>query len=233
MIKIEKSNQNALFKTLSNLMPLYLPIKKAGEVNYGLFEENAEVSYQTLKTVKSAKDLFFPQSQDMMAFKMQGKNIEIIDVRKQEQPFIIFGVKGCDLKSFEILDKVFLSDPVDTYYKAKREAGIIFTLACSRPEESCFCSVFGIDASEPKGDATCFVDNKNIYIQANTQKGQKVVDGIKHLGQEVDKNCVEEIKNSIKEIIKKLPFTNLDLKRFKPENLNDIFNDSIIEIIST
>lgn len=232
MIKISKSKQNQLFEKISLSMPLYLPVRKAGEVNYGLWEKDSEVSYETLKTVKSAKDFFFPQSENMMAFKTEGKNIEIIDIREKEQPFVIFGVKGCDYKAFEVLDKVFLSDPVDTYYKAKREAGIIVTLACNRPEESCFCKNFAIDASAPSGDATCWTDQNNIYIQANTEKGQTFVDLIKDLGEEWGEKEVEGIKNNINAIIEKLPYTNLNLSRFNPENLNELFDDKQWESLS-
>ena len=40
---------------------------------------------------------------------------------------------------FEILDRVFLSDPVDTFYQSRREHGTVVTLSCSHPEETCFC----------------------------------------------------------------------------------------------
>ena len=58
MLKISKENLNGLYRKLSAAMPLYMPLKKAGEVNYGLWTEGAESSVETLKTVKSPKDLF-------------------------------------------------------------------------------------------------------------------------------------------------------------------------------
>lgn len=91
-----------------------------------------------LNTVRSAKDFFFPQTENLMDFKLSGKTIEIIDTRSETEDFVLFGVRACDVKSFEILDRVFLSDPVDTYYKNRREHGIIMSLACSRPQETCF-----------------------------------------------------------------------------------------------
>ena len=133
MLKISKENLNGLYRKLSAAMPLYMPLKKAGEVNYGLWTEGAESSVETLKTVKSPKDLFFPQSETMMKFKTEGKSIEIVDVREEKKPFVLFGVRACDFKAFDVLDRVFLADPVDTYYQSRREAGVIVTLACSRP----------------------------------------------------------------------------------------------------
>ena len=186
MIRVKRSSEAALFDKIAEKFPLYLPLKKAGEVNYGVYESGAEVSLDTLKTVKSAKDFFFPQSETMMKFRMEGKSIEIDDIRGEVAPFVLFGVRACDYRSFAILDKVFLGDPVDTFYKARREAGIIVTMSCSRPEESCFCTVFGIDPTEPAGDVTCHVAGDYLYFTFNTEKGKALEGIVKSLGEEAD-----------------------------------------------
>ncbi len=224
MIKISRNKLNDVFKIISDSQELFLPIKKAGEVNYGKYENGVEVSLDTLKTVKSAKDFFFPQSETMMKFKLSGKNVEIDDIRKEPDPFVVFGVRGCDYKSFAILDNVFLQEPVDTFYKARREAATIVTLACGKPEISCFCSNFGIDAAEPSGDATGWLDENNLYLKANTEKGEKLLSLINSVSEQADEAKVEELKKQTREIIEKLPYAHLDLSRFKPENLNELFN---------
>ena len=136
MLKIAKERLNELYAKINETMGLFIPIKKAGEVNYCVWEEGKEVSLETLKTVKSPKNMFFPQTENMMKFKTEGKNLEVIDVRDEKRPFVLFGVKACDYKAIEVLDKVFLADPVDTYYQSRREATTIVTLACSKPEAS-------------------------------------------------------------------------------------------------
>ena len=153
MLKVLRSNLDAFYKTIADNMPLYLPLVKGGEVNFGYYTDGATVDIDTLKTVKSPKDVFFPQSETMMKFKTEGKNITIEDVRKNLQPYVVFGVRACDYKAFTVLDNVFLQDPVDTFYQLRRESGVIFTLACGKPQDSCFCSVFGIDASDQIGRA--------------------------------------------------------------------------------
>lgn len=226
MIKIDREKLNAFFSAASKNYPVYLPLKKAGEVNYGYYSDGDEIDLDTLKTVKSPKDAFFPQSESLMKFKTSGKNIEIKDVRTEKQPFIIFGVRACDYKAFSVLDNVFLQEPVDTYYKARREAGIVFTLACGKPEQSCFCNVFGIDAAEPSGDATCWLNDKYLFVKVNSDKAKAVFEApeIKALCENGDDGEVEPLKSATREIIKKLPYSNLDLSRFKPENLNELFN---------
>ncbi len=226
MLKIAKDRLNELYAKIAETQGLFIPIKKAGEVNYAVWSEGKEVSLETLKTVKSPKNAFFPQSENLMKFKTEGKNIEVIDVREkwdERKPFVMFGVKACDYKAIEVLDKVFLADPVDSYYQNRRELTTIVTLACSKPEESCFCKVFDIDATAPAGDVTTWMDNDNLYWQANTEKGEALTALVKDLlsdGGEAEVAAQQEVT---KAIIDKLPFSNLNLSKFKPENLNELF----------
>ena len=60
-----------------------------------------------------------------MKFRMEGKSIEIIDTRTESEPFVVFGVRACDAQAFDVLDRVFLADPVDTYYQNRRTHGVI------------------------------------------------------------------------------------------------------------
>ena len=205
-------------------MPLFMPLKSGEQTNYGCYDGTAAFDLDTLKTVKSPKDVFFPQSENMMKFRTEGKKIDIVDIRTEKQPFVLFGVKACDYKAIAVLDNVFLSEPVDSYYKARRDAGIIFTLACGKPQESCFCTVFQIDATNPSGDATCWLDEENLYVKANTEKGEKVLALGKAFEETTDEKAVDAMNAKTKEILEKLPFTHLDISRFKPENLNELFN---------
>ncbi len=224
MLKIAKERLNELYAKIAETQGLFIPIKKAGEVNYAVWGEGKEVSLETLKTVKSPKNMFFPQTENMMRFKTEGKNIEIIDDRDEKSPFVLFGIKACDYKAIEVLDKVFLAEPVDTYYQSRRNATTIVTLACSKPEESCFCKVFGIDATAPQGDVTTWLDNEYLYWQANTEKGESLTALVKELFEEGGEAEVEAQKAATAAVIEQLPFSNLDLSRFKPENLNELFD---------
>ncbi len=225
MLKIAKERLNDLYAKINETMGLFIPIKKAGEVNYHVWGEGKEVSLETLKTVKSPKDMFFPQSENMMKFKTQGKTIEVESMLDEKRPYVLFGVKACDYKAIEVLDKVFLADPVDTFYQERRKSTTIVTLACSKPEESCFCSAFGIDATAPQGDVTTWLDNDNLYWQANTEKGEALTVLVNELFENGGEGEVASQQDATKKIIEKLPFAALDLSRFKPENLNDLFND--------
>ncbi len=205
-------------------MPIYLPANGSdGKAVYTKWAEGIELS-DSLNTVRSPKDFFFPQTENMMEFKVEGKNIEVIDVRDEKEDFVIFGVRACDVKSFEILDRVFLSAPVDSFYASRREHGIIVSMACSKPSETCFCQTFGIDATEPMGDVSAWKTDKEIFFKANTEKGEAFMKAIEALTEDADTAEVEAQKEATKKILKKLPLAELDTKAFGGGKTNEFFN---------
>ena len=221
MKKISLKALDTLFEKIAKDYTLIAPVEKAGQVDFGVWSKDSVVRLDELKTVKSAKGAFFPQVEDMMRFHMDGKKIDIKPADVMDEDFVIFGVRACDARSFELLDRVFLSEPVDPFYAARREHGVVVTLACNQPEESCFCSNFGIDAAEPAGDVACWIAGDDLYMKANTKKGEKLIDGL----EDADEKEVEKTKADIREIIKKLPFANLDLTGFDGEHLMEKFDD--------
>ena len=192
MLKISLSNLDSLFEKIAETKKLYMPIgKNDGTSCFDEWQRGAKLS-TALNTVKSPKDFFFPQTEDLMRFKTEGKNIEVVDIREENEEFVVFGVRACDTKSFDILDRVFLTEPRDSFYAMKREKGIIISVACQRPSETCFCSAFGIDASEPQGDVSAWLTDREIFFKANTKKGEALLDKISHVTEEAYENEVED-----------------------------------------
>ena len=165
MLKISLDKLDALFAAIAEKEALYIPTDKAGQPQFARYEEGMKMT-NALNTVKSAKDFFFPQTETLVKFKMSGKSIEIIDPRTEHEDFVVFGIRACDVRSFSILDKVFLVNPVDSYYENRRKHGTIVSMACTRPAETCFCHSFGIDAADPEGDAVCWKSEDALYITA-------------------------------------------------------------------
>ena len=221
MKKIAMASLNALFAKIAADKKLYLPIEKAGKVDFYEWSEGENVRLDALKTVKSAKDVFFPQVENLLKFRVEGKSIEINQAPLCEEDFVIFGVRGCDAKSFEILDRVFLVDPRDEFYASRRAHGIVVTLACGEPEESCFCTNFGVNPANPGGDVTAWIVGEEMFLQANTEKGEKLIAEL----DEADAKAAEAEQARITEIVEKLPLNNLNLEGFDGEHLMEKFND--------
>ena len=223
MKKIALAKLDSLFAALNARGPLYIPADDAsGQAKFTRYETGMQLT-QNLNTARSAKDLFFPQVENMVDFKMTGKQIEILEHRNVSEDFVIFGVRACDARSFDILDRVFLAEPADTYYAERRAHALVITLACTEPEETCFCSVFGIDAADPVGDVTAWKTEKELILRANTEKGEALLACL-----ELEDGGEEEVKaqqEKTREILKKLPLGDLDLTGFDGGHMMEKFKD--------
>lgn len=222
MRKISLDKLNTLFSAISQNETLYLPTDTKAGAKFEKWEEGKTLS-EALNTVRSAKDFFFPQTENLMDFKTAGKTIEIIDTRKECEDFVVFGVRACDVRSFDVLDKVFLAEPQDSYYKNRREHAVIMSLACTRPAETCFCRTFGIDAADPAGDITCWKADGALYMQAKTEKGEKLLAGLENITEEADETPVSEQKKLISERMKKLPLASLSADAFGDGKTEEFF----------
>ena len=233
MLKISLNNVQSLFAKIAENAKLYLPIDNAdGSATYGEWTEGVEWS-NALNTTKSPKDFFFPQTEDLMRFKTEGKNIEVVDIREAVEDFVVFGVRACDVKSFEILDRVFLTEPRDSFYAMKREKGIIVSLACTRPAETCFCGAFGINAAEPAGDVSCWKTEDALYLQANTEKGEKLVASLGDLLENATEEAVTAQKETISKIMDKLPLKDLSTDAFGGGKTQELFNNPAWDELSS
>lgn len=229
MKKIAKSNLSALFARINETKDLILPVKNGEQVNYAAWDKDAEVDLTTLKTVKSPKDAFFPQSENLYTcFKDEGK-ISITPEELQNKDFVVFGMKACDIKGIEVLDRVFLSDPIDTFYAARRDHGIIVGLACNRPEESCFCTAFGINPENPNADVAVYDIGDYLYWNALTAKGKKLTETLADLLEDADEKSIEEKQAEIKAITEKLPYANISLEGWNGDALSEKFDSPIWE----
>ena len=232
MLKISLDNLQALFAKIAESAKLYMPLDQAdGTASFGEWTEGTAWS-SALNTTKSPKDFFFPQTEDLMKFKTEGKSIEIIDVRGEIEDFVVFGVRACDVKAFDVLDRVFLTEPRDSFYAMKREKGVIVSVACTRPAETCFCTAFGIDAAQPAGDVSCWKTEDALYLQANTEKGEKLLASLGDLATEDCGCAVEEQKKSIAKIMEKLPLKDLSTDAFGGGKTQELFNHPVWEELS-
>lgn len=224
--KIAKAEYSKLMAALSNEMDVYLPV--VGNDGQSRFEPWADGKQlaNTVNTVRSAKDFFFPQTENIVGFKLEGKNIEIVDIRDEARDFAVFGVRACDAKSFEILDRVFLADPVDTFYKSRREHGVIVTAACSEAEDTCFCTTFGIDPAEPCGDVTTWTVGDEVFLRSNTEKGEKLLASVASLLTDAnakDGGAIEAEKERISKMMAELPLASLNTEKFDGRDLMQTF----------
>lgn len=223
MRKVLRSDLKQFFDAVSEICSLYLPVDGKNGADYEKWT-GTQVLSNALNTVRSPKNFFFPQTENLVDFKIDGKKIDIVDTRRESEDFVLFGVRGCDVRSFEVLDRIFLSDPVDSYYKNRREHGIIMSLACTKPRETCFCGTFGIDVASPGGDVECFMTDDALYMESKTEKGKSLLEKLSSVAFETDESAVAEQKKTIKTRMEKLPLSSLSADSFGTGKTSEFFD---------
>lgn len=235
MLSIAKDKIDSLFELIGSKQPLYLPVdNNSGKADFAKWQKGTKLS-EKLKTTRSAKDFFFPKTEHLVSYEMSGKEVKVVDPRKDVEDFVIFGVRACDARGFTAIDNVYLNmNPVDSYYKNRREHGTVIVLACNEPTKTCFCSTFGIDASlaKPAGDVSCWLADGKYYFEANTDKGKAFVENAKSALEDADTSAIEACKKDIAEKVEKLPFAHLDLSKFQGKDMLKIFNSKIWDKVS-
>ena len=232
MFKIAKSKLPELLKAIAAQQELFLPVNNNGQVNFAAWFEGCDADIDTLKTVKSPKDMFFPQSETLYTVKKAQHKLSVEPQALKDQNFVAFGMKACDIQGIKVLDKVFLAEPVDTFYRARREHGTIVALACHEPEESCFCKVFGIDCAEPDADVVMWNANDTLYWKAVTEKGTALTEALSDVlenADEADEKAVQTEQENIRAIVEKLPYTNLSLEGWNGNVTEEKFNSPVWE----
>lgn len=66
-----------------------------------MWSEDAQVDLNTLKTVKSPKDAFFPQCENLYSVKKEGRKLSVEPGTLKEADFVVFGMKACDVQGIK------------------------------------------------------------------------------------------------------------------------------------
>lgn len=169
---------------LGNANLVYIPVKnKRGLVEYKELGKDANATEMKLdgRPDIPPKAIMFPQTQVLFSFKKVGGKIEITPTVPDEREKVIFGVRPCDSIAISVLDKVFLGGKfVDSYYKARREKVVVFTIACDGPADSnCFCpSTGGSPAATEGSDVMLYDVGDSYYVHGITDRGKKVLEAM-------------------------------------------------------
>ncbi len=169
-----------LWSHLAGQGKLLLPVKEGPTVLFKEWTAGDEVALDAPTSAISPKDIFFPREETYMRYRCRGPVLEL-SAGEEFEPVTAFGVHPCDLKAFEMLDRVYLDqDPVDELYRDRRARTTVVALACFAPDPFCFCSVFGIDpVSAPGADVIAHLDRQsgNLMLEAQTVKGEALLKG--------------------------------------------------------
>ena len=170
-------------------MDVYVPVKVSNHIVFKKYDpENSQMAeFNSVRACTPVKEFLFPL-REVAATTQTQPDIATVN------PFTVFGLKDCDVKSITILDKVFGEDEfIDPLYMARREKMFIVSSDCTGPAESCFCSLFEGKGFVEKGfDLNVAPIKGGFIVDIGSRKGREFVESNNSLFADVPAALLEE-----------------------------------------
>jgi len=175
--KIAQEKLGDLVVALMGKGKLYAPVQGKGGVNFEEIKNAGDVTLDFYNTVLSPKSVFFPQTEAMVKYKIGKDKTDTELVPPATSPQILFGVRPCDVLSFEIMDLLFEdSGLLDPYWVERRKNTTIIGFAFDAVDPVDFYNTFGIHAADSSGsDIFMIRKGSTLYLKAITEEGKNLL----------------------------------------------------------
>ena len=213
MEKLTLSKRNLLkfIEGLGTQNRIYAPVKDDEVPAFKEIKNLSSVNLVFSNTYMPPKALLFPQTETLFKF-IPGRKGEIEPIELDEKKTIIFGIRPCDAKSFDILDRVFKVDNEDPYFFARRNNSILIGLSCNKPCDNCFCTSFEDSPASAKNVDILLTDiGDKYYVEITTNKGKQLLKSLHKMlkpSKKSDHKKKKEIEKKATEMISRQQKTN-------------------------
>jgi len=173
---LEKSKLVSALSVLSDGANVFVP-GVSGEISrFMSWDGKSDVTLSGDNTILPPKDILFPQTEKMYAYRIAPDTQvkEVTDDQKQ----VVFGIRPCDMESISRLDQVFFEKEFrDEFYARKRENATFIAVTCENPCRTCFCDSMGLNPSAAPGADVLLSDAGDSFnVTAQTDKGKEVAE---------------------------------------------------------
>jgi len=157
---------------LAGQMDVYVPKKTGAHYVFSRYDPSGEgeAELNNIRACTPVKEFLFPLRELAAVYPEALEPSEV-------KPFAVFGVKDCDLRSIEVLDKVFTEEEFeDPFYVKRREKMFVVSSDCFKPGASCFCNIMDGGPFARSGfDLNVSQVKDGFVIEAGSQKGEDFV----------------------------------------------------------
>ena len=124
------------------------------------------------RTMLPPKKYFIKPYEEMMKVRV-GKGYE--PIVEETKRIVLFGLHACDINALRILDGIFMDEPQDPYYAARRLNTMIIGISCE-PDEYCFCKSMGSDYAWTGFDLFLHDLGDFYIIRVGSKLGESVIE---------------------------------------------------------
>jgi ferredoxin len=152
-----------------------------GGGEYRLRKRDDDALFQYASTPQSWKRLLHPPSQTLLKIEKNGHELKFVPVSEAPRRLAFVGVRPCDLRAIEILDRVLAGDQYpDSGYEARRRSTFLVVAQCGHPAATCFCASLKTGPWARGGFDVALTEilegEHRFLVEAGTDLGQAIVE---------------------------------------------------------
>lgn len=163
-------------------------LSDASQLPWGVGDKHAPGFYELTSTDKtqafawanspsSIKPFLFKQQESIWRVQRNGAGKICFEPVIEYQPQALIGVRPCDITAMLVQDRVFLADPVEPRYAARRKSLFIVVVNCNAPSANCFCIAAGYDvAAKEQFDIAMTEIADGFVVESGSDKGAVLVE---------------------------------------------------------
>ena len=176
----DQAGLRKFYEALVNTMETYAPVEKFGRYDFKKVATVDECDPDSpIAATQSIKPLYFPRSAKVMKYTATSAGTEVSETDGDPLAVkrAVIGVKHCDARGLQVLDKVYNWDYIDTDYQQRRLNTILVSARCDRAGTHCFCTSLDYDVENLDAADIAIVNGGDgkIYLSARTQKGEDLM----------------------------------------------------------
>ena len=144
------------------------------ELHYQRFQSGEDgIVCDGVRAVEPLKSFFFKVKEPVARYPAP-----VSQEMGETRAAVIIGAKACDLRSLEILDRVFIEDGIkDPFYSASRQKTTIISCDCSQPKGTCFCTSLNLNPYPETGfDLNISRLSEGFIVETGSEKGRNIVE---------------------------------------------------------
>lgn len=175
---LKKENLSKLIEALNKEGSVFVaPKMDARQVVYAPVAKAEEIVFDYIIPRNSFKKFLFPQTEAVATFSISKEGVNLKGIEVEPKETVIFGSRPCDAASVASLRAVFNWDFKDEFYNRREDKAIVTTVACTKADDSCFCTTVNLTPDSPTGSDILLKETENGYlVDAATDKGKKFVE---------------------------------------------------------
>lgn len=110
-----------------------------GDVAYDVVDRPEQVAWDYGSSCTPLKRYLYPQTDPLLRWEQSPDGGLQVGPIYDKTERVFLAIRPCDVAGVLFLDRVFSRDLPDPYYLERRRRSALIALACTQPEEHCFC----------------------------------------------------------------------------------------------